>query len=325
MKKLTLQTPAFRYLEQSYGQWLDILGYAPSTVRSFPSYVREFLHYMEKEGFTQINQIDIPQIKTYYKTLSQRANQRQGGGLSNNYLNTHLNALDRLLEYLRKQARIEIPPTGIPKETPNPEEVMPLTLEQIKQLYEATDTCAEEMEFSYPRADRQAINLRDKAMLAVFYNCGLRRTEGENLSLSDVHYDNRLLEVKQGKGGKARFVPMSLSTVAHLQNYQYEGRPVLMRKGTEDAFFLNYRGTRVGGNTFNRRLKELQKYTTDPTLRQLNIHLHTLRHSIATHLLYQGMSLENVAQFLGHYSLESTQIYTHLMEKTFNSVDREHH
>uniref|UniRef100_UPI004049CDE0 tyrosine-type recombinase/integrase n=1 Tax=Fulvivirga sp. TaxID=1931237 RepID=UPI004049CDE0 len=317
MKKLTLQTPAFRYLEQSYGQWLDILGYAPVTVKSFPVLVREFLHYLETNGYTQINQIDIPLIKKYYKTLSQRSNQRQGGGLSNNYLNTHLNAIDRLLEYLRKQARIEIPPTGIPKETPNPEEVMPLTLEQIKQLYEATDTCAEEMEANYPRADRQAINLRDKAMLAVFYNCGLRRTEGENLSLSDVHYDNRLLEVKQGKGGKPRFVPMSLSTVAHLQNYQYEGRPILVRRGTEDAFFLNCRGTRVGGNTFNRRLKELQKYTTDPTLRQLNIHLHTLRHSIATHLLFQGMSLENVAQFLGHYSLESTQIYTHLMEKVY--------
>ena len=317
MKKLTLQTPAFRYLEQSYGQWLDILGYAPVTVKSFPVLVREFLHYLEINGHTQINQIDIPLIRTYYKKLSQRANQRQGGGLSNNYLNTHLNALDRLLEYLRKQAKVEIPPTGIPKETPNPEEVTPLTLEQIKQLYTATDTCAEEREEKYSRSDRQAINLRDKAMLAVFYNCGLRRTEGESLNLSDIHYDNRLLEVKQGKGGKPRFVPMSLSTVAHLQNYQYEGRPILMRQGNEDAFFLNCRGQRIGGNTFNRRLKELQKYSTDPVLRQMNVHLHILRHSIATHLLFQGMSLEHVAQFLGHYSLESTQIYTHLMEKIY--------
>ena len=177
MKKLTLQTAAFRYLEQSYSQWLDILGYAPSTVRSFPTYVREFLHYMEQNGYTQIQQIDIPLIRTYYNELSQRGNQRRGGGLSNNYLNTHLNALDRLLEYLRKQARIEIPSTGIPKETPNPEEVIPLTLDQVKQLYAAVNTCAEAHEENHPRSDRQAIQLRDKAILAVFYNCGLRRTE----------------------------------------------------------------------------------------------------------------------------------------------------
>ena len=235
MKNLVLQNTAFRYLEQSYGQWLDILGYAPSTVRSFPLYVREFLHYMEKKGYTQINQIDIPIIQTYYSELSQRGNQRRGGGLSNNYLNTHLNALDRLLEYLRKQARIEIPSTGIPKETPNPEEVVPLTLDQVKQLYAAVNTCAEAHEENYPRSDRQAIQLRDKAILAVFYNCGLRRTEGESLNLSDIHYDTRLLEVKKGKGGKPRFVPMTLSTVAHLQNYHYEGRPILMKKSNEDA------------------------------------------------------------------------------------------
>ena len=342
MKKLNLKTPAFRYLEKSYGEWLDVLGYAPSTVRSFPNYIREFLHYMEKNGYTQINQIDIPLIKKYYKTLSQRANQRQGGGLSNNYLNTHLNAIDRLLEYLRKQARIEIPITGIPKETPNPEEVTPLTLEQAKKLYEAVDIYAEAREEIYSRQDNHPITLRDKAMLAVFYDCGLRRTEGVSLNVSDIHYDNRLLEVRQGKGGKARFVPLSKTTQAHLQDYHFEGRPVLMKKPNEparlngparmgsggrsdgEAFFLNNRGERINGNTFNKRLKEIQQYSDDAALRQMNLHLHILRHSIATHLLYQGMSLEKVAQFLGHYSLESTQIYTHLMDKAFNNVDREH-
>ncbi|TRX50919.1 tyrosine-type recombinase/integrase [Fulvivirga sp. M361] len=321
MKKLTLQTAAFRYLEQSYGQWLDILGYAPSTVRTFPTYIREFLHYMEKNGYTQIQQIDIPLIKTYYNELSQRGNQRRGGGLSNNYLNTHLNALDRLLEYLRKQARIEIPPTGIPKETPTPEEVVPLTLDQVKHLYQAADTCAEEYQEKSPGYFRSAMPLRDKAILAVFYNCGLRRSEGAALNLSDLHYDTRLLEVKKGKGGKPRFVPMSLSTVAHLQNYHYEGRPLLMKKANEDALFLNQEGKRATGNMFNNRLKTLQHYSDDAALRQMKLHLHILRHSIATHLLYQGMSLENVAQFLGHYSLESTQVYTHIMEKHYGSAN----
>ena len=110
---------------------------------------------------------------------------------------------------------------------------------------------------------------------------------------------------------------MTLSTVAHLQNYHYEGRPLLMKHANEDALFLNQEGKRATGNMFNKRLKILQQYSDDAALRQMKLHLHILRHSIATHLLYQGMSLENVAQFLGHYSLESTQIYTHLMEKVY--------
>ncbi|ELR71338.1 tyrosine recombinase XerD [Fulvivirga imtechensis AK7] len=317
MKKLPLKTAAFRYLEKSFGEWLDILGYAPTTVRSFPTYIREFLHYMENNGYTRINQIDIPLIKVYYRQLSQRSNQRRGGGLSNNYLNAHLNAIDLLLEYLRKQARIEIPPTGISKETPNPEEVIPLTMEQVKKLYEAADIAAEAKDEVYSRADRSALALRDKAMLAVFYDCGLRRTEGKQLNLSDIHYDNRLLEVRQGKGGKPRFVPLGRTTLKHLQDYQYEARPQFIKSATEEAFFLGVRGGRLTGCTFNSRLKTLQKYSDNAALRQMNLHLHILRHSIATHLLYKGMSLEKVAQFLGHYSLESTQIYTHLMEKVY--------
>lgn len=316
MKKLPLQTTAFKYLEKSYGEWLDILGYAPSTVRAFPVYVREFLYYLEQQGKTRIQDIDIPVITTYYRALSQRANQRQGGGLSNNYLNTHLNALDRLLEYLRKQARVAIPPTRIPKEVPNPVEVLPLTQAQVRSLYAAVDTLLEAREQGPPRSDRPALALRDKAILSVFYGCGLRRSEGEHLDLSDLHYENRLLEVRQGKGGKPRFVPMSLGTLAHLQNYHYEGRPALLKAPTE-AFFLNCRGERARGHLFNRRLKDLQRYSDDTALRHMPLHLHILRHSIATHLLYQGMSLENVSRFLGHYTLESTQVYTHLTEQAY--------
>ncbi len=293
MKKLTLKTAAFRYLENSYGEWLDILGYAPTTVRTFPTYIREFLHYLEQHGYDRIDQIDIALIRNYYYELSRRGNERRGGGLSNNYLNTHLNALDRLLEYLRKKARIVIPQAGIPKETPNPAEVVPLTLEQVKKLYEAADTCAEDRgQLKTTRNDRPAIHLRDKAILAVFYNCGLRRSEGEALNLSDLHYDTRLLEVKKGKGGQPRFVPMSHSTVAHLQNYQYEGRPLQIKCANEDAFFLNHEGKRATGGMLNNRLKVVQRYSDDAALHQKRLHLHLLRHSIATHLLYQGMSLE---------------------------------
>ena len=307
MKKLPLKTPAYKYLESSFREWLDILGYAPSTVRAFPTHVREFLYWMEQQGQTNIHKIDIPQIKAYYKQLSQRPNQRLGGGLSNSYLNVHLNALDKLLDYLRKQARIEIPPTGIPQETPNPEPVQPLTTKQIHQLYEAITIYEEE---------HPVLALRDHAILAVFYDCGLRRNEGVSLDVSDVHYDNRLLEVRTAKGGQPRFVPFSKTTSECLQNYRYESRPHLIKERERtSAFFIGMRGNRMNGNSLNVRLKHIQQQTNDPILQQQPLHLHTLRHSIATHLLYQGMELEKVARFLGHRSLESTQIYTHLVDE----------
>ena len=309
MRQLPLENPSFIFLEKSFGEWLDILGYAPATVRMFPSCVREFLYYLEKEGYHRINQIDIPLIRKYYQNLSQRANHRRGGGLSGNYLNVHLNAIEKLLEYLRKQGRMLLPPTGIPSETPNPEIVEPLTPEEIKSLYEATKMYEEE---------KPTYALRDRAILAVYYDCGLRRNEGVNLDISDIHFDQRLLEVEHAKGGQPRFVPFSKATGQHLQDYRYEARPLLLKDTKEEAFFISLRrGTRIRGNTLNARLKYLQQYADQSSLRQKPLHLHILRHSIATHLLYQGMSLEKVAQFLGHRSLESTQIYTHLVEKVY--------
>lgn len=319
MKKLSLQSAAFRYLEQSFGEWLDVLGYAPTTVRSFPVYVRELLHYMESKGKQQVSQIDIPLIKSHYGELCQRANQRRGGGLSNNYLNAHLNALDRLLEYLRKQARMEIPALNIPHETPDPKEVIPLSIAQVKALYEAAGT-EEDV--------KPVAALRDKALLALFYDCGLRRSEGTALNMGDIDFDNRLVAVRKGKGSKARYVPFGKQTARQLENYCYEGRPRLLKPaGKEDAFLLGNRGTRISGNTLNRRLKELVELvnehfidnTNDPITIFQPVHLHVLRHSIATHLLYQGMEIEKVSQFLGHDSLESTQVYTHIMERFYLS------
>jgi integrase/recombinase XerD len=311
MKNLPLTNPAYKYLEQSFKEWLDILGYAPTTVQSFPTYVREYLHYMEQQGHTSIHAIDIPIIRTYYRELTQRANQRRGGGLSNNYLNTHITALNKLLEYLRTQARVMLPPTGIPAETPNPEPVTPLTPQQIKSLYEATKTYEEET---------PALTLLDRAILAIYYDCGLRRNEGVNVNLSDIDFDQRLLHIRKGKGGKSRTVPFSKTTAKHLQDYRYEGRPYFARTGTQEAFLLSLRGgNRACGSTLNNRLKYMQSQTEDVSLQQINIHLHILRHSIATHLLYQGMELERVAQFLGHYSLNSTQIYTHLVEEVYGT------
>ena len=163
------------------------------------------------------------------------------------------------------------------------------------------------------------MQLRDKAMLTVFYSCGLRRNEVYHLDISDIIFEKAILHVRKGKNYKQRVVPITKQSLLHLQNYLYDARPYFSNEKNE-AFFVTQSGKRLGGTMMLVRLKQLIGFTANAELMQKDIHLHTLRHSIATHLLQNGMKLERIKEFLGHSSLESTQIYTHFLE-TENEYD----
>ena len=98
MKKLLLNNPAFEYLETGFTEWLDILGYSEMSVYNIPHIIREFLHELEKKQVTQIKDLNQTHIRSYYRYINNRSNQRRGGGLSNNYLNKHLQAIEKFLE-----------------------------------------------------------------------------------------------------------------------------------------------------------------------------------------------------------------------------------
>jgi len=157
---------------------------------------------------------------------------------------------------------------------------------QIKQLY-------------------RLAGVKERVVLSLFYGCGLRRSEGEQLNLKDVSFKSGLLYVRKGKGGKRRAVPMSEKVVEDLQVYVDIERKWTIKN---DALVLNKRGSRMSGKSHSRMLKSLIKRTE----LKGQITLHSLRHSIASHLLERGLSVEYVRDFLGHKHLESTQIYTHI-------------
>lgn len=146
----------------------------------------------------------------------------------------------------------------------------------------------------------EALQGRDRAMLAIFYGCGLRRNEGVNVDTGDIDFDRSILHVRKGKNYKERLVPVSKTSLKHLQEYIYDYRPELLHGSKNEALFLNSYGKRVGGQALLLRLKYLQQHTEDIELIEKEMGLHTLRHSIATHLLQAGMSMESIARFLGH-------------------------
>ena len=308
MKKLPLQQASYNYLEKAFKEWLDILGYAQATVYNLPNILREFLYYLEQNNITQINQLTNSHIKSYYQYLTIRTNERQGGALSNNYINAHFWALEKFFEFLHHKGTQNLPEINIKRLKKETLEREILTQEEVKELYtivENQDTQTQKQE---------ALNYQDKVMLTIYYGCGLRRSEGININLDDINFDTRVLHIKKGKNNKQRLIPFNKTASKVLQDWIFEYRTILIKDKTESKLFINYKGEPLTGGTLNARLQRIINQSENVKLKEKNITLHSLRHSIATHLLANGMDLQKVQRFLGHSSLETTEIYTHLLE-----------
>lgn len=311
-KKIILKNPSYQYLLDSFRDWLDVLGYADTTVYTIPNHIREFLHYLEKKNKQQIQSIDNKDFLRYYAQTKVRANQKRGGGLSGNYLNKYIQAIQLFSDYLRQSAKMSIPKLYIASEQNNQSARDILTQTEIKTLYKATE--------NYPMATRyqseelyEALAKRDRAALTLLYGCGLRRNEAIHIKIDDIQIEQERIYVRKGKNYKERLVPLNSSCMRYLLDYIHEGRACFLKDNTNPYLLISQRGKRIEGQSLLLRIKLLQKRSENEVLMDKQIGLHTLRHSIATHLLENGMSLEAIAKFLGHSSLESTQIYTHLI------------
>ncbi|WP_108868900.1 tyrosine-type recombinase/integrase [Aquimarina aquimarini] len=303
MKKLKLHNTSYKCLLEAFEQWLDILGYNERTVYYTPIFMREFFHWLETHNIQQLDHITIDTVKAYYKYLGERSNQRTSGALSKAYLNKHQNALRKFREYLKKHgARTFKIHLRLEKKESAIKDI--LTQSEIKQLFAVT---------SYS-STYQRTRLRDKAILVILYSCGLRRTEAVSLDINDILFDAGRVFVRQGKNYKQRYVPINKHNLRILEDYIYEARPLYNGSHGTEALLINKYGNRLQGNCLAKRLRHLLTLVDTQNLKEKHITPHCLRHSIATHLLQQGMHIEDIQQFLGHSSLKSTQIYTHLLE-----------
>jgi site-specific recombinase XerD len=151
------------------------------------------------------------------------------------------------------------------------------------------------------------LDLRNRALLELLYSAGLRSAEAVGLDLADVDFEREVVHVR-GKGGKERVVPLGEEAAHHLSRYLREGRPELATEAV-DAVFLSVRGRRLDTSTVRRLLR----------------HPHRLRHAFATHLLEGGADLRVIQELLGHSSLSTTQVYSHVDARRLRRVyDRSH-
>lgn len=288
-----LINPNFIRLTAGFKEWLGIIGYAKSTVGTLPRKVNELFEYAQSQGIYRLTDIQSQHIKAYYQLLKVKKSRQTGSLLRNSTLNGIIRAWKLFSHYLEEtdQGILNI---DIPYEIDETIEREVLTTQEIKALYNA--------------ADESILGLRDRAILSIYYGCGLRSNEGLSLNLSDVMVEKGLLYVRKGKGYKERYVPFTEAVKTDFRLYLQECRPQLVKDRPEEAFLVSNKGQRISSTAQSKRLKELLKGVeiTKP------IGLHSLRHSIATHLLKSGMQIEDIARFLGHAYLSSTQIYTHI-------------
>jgi integrase/recombinase XerD len=302
----------YRKIAQTFYQYQKRLGYVPNSYQARFNYLNEFLSWLECKGNTDITSVTAPEINQYYQYISDRPSKKDGGALSPKTTHSHMRILRDFFEMLLQDEQIKINPTSIlkfpyPKETSNERNVV--TQEEIKQLYEVAETAQE------------------KAILSLAYGCGLRASELQNCNIEDIKLREKILIVPKGKGNKRRVIPMSNGVVKDLSNYYYNEREVLtqgrdykLNASNQNAFMLHSRGGRMMDDTYNKHLKILIERTENETIKEKQITIHCLRHSIATHLLEQGIAVEQVRIFLGHSQLETTQIYTHISKQQLKEL-----
>lgn len=195
-------------------------------------------------------------------------------------------------------------------EAPKLKRLLPdvLTFEEIEAIMAAID-------LSKPEGGR------NKAIVETLYSCGLRVSELVNLKISNLYLDAGFIKVL-GKGDKERLVPIGRSAIKYITIYRKEIRVhITVKPGNDDILFLNRRGSRLSRVMIFLLLKALVKQAGITK----NISPHTLRHSFATHLVEGGADLRAVQEMLGHESITTTEIYTHLDREYLRKTLQQHH
>ena len=257
-------------------------GISESTRRAYRADLRDFAEWYGENG--RLDRVDVRALSDYTADLGRA---RPGGKLSPT-------TISRRLAAVRSLIRFSLGPGAVPE--------IPLAPRRARRLPDTPKQVEVEALLDALAGDGP-LALRNRALFELVYSAGLRSAEAVGLDLGDVDFEQELVHVRNGKGAKDRFVPLGEVASEQLARYVREARPQLAR-GANDALFLSARGRRLDTST----------------LRRLVPHPHRLRHAFATHLLEGGADLRVIQELLGHQSLSTTQIYSHVDAKRLRRV-----
>ena len=266
-------------------RFLEHGGLSEATQRAYGNDLRSFSAWLDAHGL-DLDEVDARVLSDWVGELGSGHNRLAPASIS------------RRLAAVRSCLRFTLGPAAVPDAS--------LAPSRSRRLPDAPNAVEIEALLEVVEGD-SPLALRNRALLELLYSAGLRSAEAVSLDLGDVDFDREIVHVR-GKGGKERVVPLGEEASLHLARYLQAGRPALAA-GANDAIFLSARGRRLDTSTVRRLLR----------------HPHRLRHAFATHLLEGGADLRVIQELLGHASLSTTQIYSHVDARRLRRVyDRSH-
>jgi integrase/recombinase XerD len=276
---------------------------AANTVEAYVDDLKKLINFFQlKAVFLSPEQVEYAHLKEFIVWLNDM-------GISPRSQARIISGLKSFFRYLMIEDRIKNDPTEL-LESPRLGRKLPdvLSVPEIDRILAAIDLSKSE-------------GHRNKAIIETLYSCGLRVSELTDLRMTNLYFNEEFIKVL-GKGSKERLVPISSRAMKEIQVYleQYR-RHLVPKKGSENFVFLNRRGSKITRVMIFTLIKQL----TEKSGIRKNVSPHTFRHSFATHLVDGGADLRAVQEMLGHESILTTEIYTHLDREYLRDAIMRHH
>ncbi|MDW7680959.1 MAG: tyrosine recombinase XerC [bacterium] len=280
-------------------------SYSAHTVSSYGADIQQFYQFIDEYYGLE----KLPPEKVTRQTLRLFLGNLKRNDYQASSINRKIACLKSFFKYLFVQHQLRSnPAAGLYSLKTEKKIPFILNYEQIKSAIALIDTTT-------------FLGVRDRAIFELFYGTGIRLNELSNLKLTDVDFMNNVIRVL-GKGNKERLTPLGEVAKQALKQYLVQRREMLQKSDSKNsaAIFLNQRGRKLNNRGIQRRVaKYLRLVTTN------GCYPHSLRHSFATHLLDEGADLVAVKDLLGHASLASTQIYTHVSAEKLKQIYKQAH
>jgi len=284
-------------------------GHSRLTIRNYESYLNKFAEFAEEKGVKSVSEINLDLIKKWRLALHRR-------GLSSKTLNYYMIAIRSFLKFLAKMDIKSLAPEKIElAETPE-REISFLEPEELQRLLEAY-------------SEKNILELRNRAILEVLFSTGIRVSELTSLNRDQVNLKRGEFSIL-GKGGKRRVVFLSERAIEWLQKYlktRHDRDCALFVKSVKntDKETGSKKIEESGGRLTSRQVERIVQGAAKRAGIVKQVTPHTIRHSYATDLLRAGADLRSVQNLLGHASVSSTQIYTHITDKHLREVHKRYH
>jgi integrase/recombinase XerC len=292
----------FKNYTHSYFAYLQIeKNSSVHTVKSYRDDLEHFFMFMNEQQVADLTDVTHQTARLYLTLLHEKKMARAS-------VSRKISAIRGFYRFLMREQVVEENPFLL-VHRPKGTKKLPSFFyeEEMRELFETVE-------------GPDLLSIRNRALLEILYGTGIRVSECAGLALTDL--DARLgVLLVHGKGGKERYVPYGSFAAEAVENYVQNSRAMLMKKPDHNKLFVNFRGAPITTGGIRHILNGLiQKASLSG-----KIHPHMLRHTFATHMLNNGADMRTVQELLGHASLSSTQMYTHITKEHLQHTYRNHH